>query len=129
MFLKEKIFSGFSVDDLVKASNFYVNILGLEIEENAMGILELKIKGSNSIILYPKPDHDPATFTVLNIPVDNIDKAVDELTQNGVRFEQYDGELKTDDKGIFRDTKNQMGIAWFRDPAGNILSILETQKL
>lgn len=123
MFKHTKAFSGFSVDDLPKAKRFYGETLGLEVTEDEMGILELHIEGSRNIIIYPKRNHKPATFTVLNFPVQNIDEAVDALARLGVRFEQYAGELKTDEKGIFRGEGPK--IAWFKDPAGNILSVLE----
>jgi predicted enzyme related to lactoylglutathione lyase len=126
MFKHTKAFSGFSVDDIGKAKEFYENTLGLEVIENAMGILELSIEGSsNHIIIYPKPNHTPATFTILNFPVTDVEKAVDGLNAKGIICEQYDfGDMKTDAKGIVRG----MGptIAWFKDPAGNILSVLES---
>ena len=122
MFKDSKAFSGFSVDDLGKARAFYRDVLGLEVEDNPMGILELKTEGNNNIIIYPKPNHQPATFTILNFPVDDIDVAVDQLTEAGVHFEQYDGDIATDEKGICRGEPN---IAWFKDPAGNILSVLD----
>ncbi len=122
MFKNTKAFSGFAVDDLQKAKSFYSQTLGLEVEELEMGLLSLHIKGSNSIIVYPKPDHQAATFTILNFPVGNIDEAVDELSERGVVFEQYGGDIQTDEKGICRGNPN---IAWFKDPAGNILSVLE----
>jgi catechol 2,3-dioxygenase-like lactoylglutathione lyase family enzyme len=121
MFRDTKAFSGFSVDDIPKAKAFYGETLGLNVtEEN--GMLSLHIAGGNSIIIYPKPNHTPATFTILNFPVENIDQAVDELTRRGVRFERYDG-FNMDAKGIARG--NGPNIAWFTDPAGNILSVLE----
>ena len=125
MFKESKAFSGFSADNLQKAKAFYENTLGLEVSERAMGVLEIAFKGGTKIIIYPKPNHVPATFTVLNFPVDNIEKAVDELTQKGVKFEQYEGNLKTNEKGIFRNGGPL--IAWFKDPAGNILSVLEEE--
>ena len=118
-----KAFSGFSVDNLEKAKEFYSKILGLEVTENQMGVLELHVSGGNNILIYPKPNHVPATFTILNFPVENIEKSVEDLVDAGVRFEQYDGELQTDSKGIFRGGGPL--IAWFKDPAGNILSVLE----
>ena len=124
MLKHSKAFSGFSVDDLQKAKKFYSEILGLEVKDNPMGLIELHIEGSNRIIIYPKPNHEPATFTILNFPVDNIDEAVDELISKGVKFEQYDGEIKTDAKGISRNPQGPK-IAWFKDPAGNILSVIE----
>ena len=125
MLTHSKAFSGFSVDDLQKAKKFYSKILGLKVLDNPMGIIELHIEGSNKILVYPKPDHIPATFTVLNFPVENIDKTVDELNQKGVTFEQYEGEIKTDEKGICRGGNKGPTIAWFKDPAGNILSLIE----
>lgn len=123
MFKDTKAFSGFSVDDLQKAKEFYGQTLGLEISE-MNGLLELHLAGGARVLIYPKPNHTPATFTILNFPVANIEQAVDELTSRGVRFEHYDeAELKTDEKGIFRGGGPL--IAWFRDPAGNILSVLE----
>ncbi len=126
MFKHTKAFSGFSVNDIQKAKEFYGNMLGLEIKEGIMGILELHIEGNNPVIVYPKPNHEPATFTILNFPVDNIDKAVDALIEKGVVFEQYGGDIKTDEKGISRDNGGP-NIAWFKDPAGNILSVLEVK--
>src|ERR1700761_1616465 len=124
MFKDSKAFSSFSANDLDKAEAFYRDILGLEVTRSEMGVLSLHIKGSDSnVMIYPKPDHTPATFTVLNFPVDDVDKAVDELTAKGIKFEHYDmGDLKTDAKGIARFP----GItqAWFKDPAGNILSVV-----
>jgi catechol 2,3-dioxygenase-like lactoylglutathione lyase family enzyme len=124
MLKHSKAFSGFSVNDIQKAKKFYSEILGLEVRDNPMGLIELHIEGSNYIIIYPKPNHEPATFTILNFPVDNIDKAVDELISKGIKFEQYEGELKTDAKGISRNPQGPK-IAWFKDPAGNILSVIE----
>jgi len=120
-----KAFSGFSVNDIPKAKEFYSGILGLEVKDNPMGLLELNLEGGNHIIIYPKPNHVPATFTILNFPVKNIDEAVDELINKGIRFEQYDGPIKTDEKGICRSGGKGPNIAWFKDPAGNILSLLE----
>lgn len=123
-----KAFSSFSANDLRKEKEFYQQTLGLEVtEDTAMSFLTLHITGGKDVIIYEKPAHTPATFTVLNFPVSNIDTAVDELTKRGVRFLQYDGELQTDAKGIFRSGDKSRGpnIAWFEDPAGNILSVLE----
>ena len=122
MFRNTVAFSGFSVDDLQKAKDFYSRTLELEVGD-LDGLLELRIAGGAKILIYPKPNHTPATFTILNFPVDDIEKAVDALTARGVRFERYEGELKTDKKGIFRG--EGPNIAWFKDPAGNILSVLE----
>ena len=124
MFKNTKAFSGFSVIDLQKARQFYGDTLGLEVSEN-MG-LELHIAGGNKIFVYQKPNHTPATFTILNFPVDNIEKAVEELRDKGIIFEKYDyGSIRTDEDGIMRG--NGPAIAWFKDPAGNILSVLEQQ--
>ena len=121
-----KTFSGFSVNDIQKAKEFYTNTLGVEASMNEMGILNLKLSGGNDVIIYPKPNHEPATFTVLNFAVDDLDKAVDELIAAGVKFEQYDfGGMKTDEKGIMRGNGHGPDIAWFKDPAGNILSVLK----
>jgi predicted enzyme related to lactoylglutathione lyase len=110
------------VDDLKKAKEFYGRTLGLQVSEEPEG-LELHPGGDAGVFIYPKPNHKPATFTVLNFMVDDIDNAVDELKKNGVRFEHYDGEIKTDQKGIHRN--DGPTIAWFKDPAGNILSVLQ----
>ena len=123
MFKNTKAFSSFSVNDIQKAKEFYGGTLGLEVLESD-GMLTLYIAGGTNILIYPKPNHTPATFTILNFPVDNVEDAVEELTKRGVRFEIYDmDELKTDEKGIFRGEGPK--IAWFKDPAGNILSVLE----
>ena len=126
MFKNTKAYSGFSVNDMQKAKEFYNGTLGIEVSENEMGIMNLHIAGGTKIIVYPKPNHEPATFTILNFNVDDVDKAVDELTQTGIKFEQYDfGEIKTDEKGIMRGNGYGQDIAWFKDPAGNILSVLK----
>jgi catechol 2,3-dioxygenase-like lactoylglutathione lyase family enzyme len=121
MFTDTKAFSGFSVDDLEKAKRFYAETLGLEVTEQ-YGMLTLHVAGGTTILVYPKANHSPATFTILNFPVDDIDEAVDELVERGVRFERYDG-AGQDEKGIHRDEGPY--IAWFTDPAGNILSVLQ----
>ena len=119
-----KAFSGFSVNDIEKAKEFYGRTLGLKVSETN-GLLTLHLAGGSNVLIYPKPNHTPATFTVLNFPVDDVDQAVDELAKRGVRFEIYDlPDLKTDKKGIMRG--NGPTIAWFKDPAGNILSVIET---
>jgi predicted enzyme related to lactoylglutathione lyase len=121
MFENTKAFSGFSADDIPTAKTFYGETLGLEVtEEN--GILTLHIAGDRPILIYPKEDHTPASFTILNFPVDDVEKAVDELAERGVEFERYDG-FDQDEKGIFRG--GGPNIAWFKDPAGNILSVLQ----
>ena len=122
MFKNTKAFSSFSADDLQKAKEFYGETLGLDVSQEEEG-LALKIAGGGSVFIYPKPNHEPATFTVLNFPVDNIDAAVDQLAKSGVSFEQYDEPIKTDEKGIHRNDGPK--IAWFKDPAGNILSVVE----
>ena len=117
-------FSGFSVKNLDEVKDFYGATLGLEIEDGPMGMLKLKVGGGNGVLIYPKEDHTPASYTVLNLPVINIDEVVDELTVKGVVFEQYPG--MTDEKGVARGISQNRGpdIAWFKDPAGNILSVL-----
>ena len=117
-----KAFSGFSVDDIPKAKEFYSDTLGLRVTEET-GFLSLHINGSTPILIYPKQNHIPAGYTILNFPVENIEKAVDELSNRGVKFEHYEGDINTDDKGIARG--NGPNMAWFKDPAGNILSLLE----
>ena len=123
MFKDTKAFSTFSVNDLEKAKAFYGQTLGLEVSKMPEG-LQLKIAGGGLVFIYPKPNHAPATFTVLNFPVDDIEAAVDELTKSGVHFERYEGDIETDEKGIHRGARGPL-IAWFRDPAGNILSVLQ----
>jgi len=121
-FRNTKAFSSFSVKDLDEAKRFYGQTLGLEVSESDEGLI-LQTKGGIDVFIYPKPAHTPATFTVLNFVVDDVDRAVDELTKMGIRFQIYEkGELKTDDRGVFQGKPK---IAWFKDPAGNFLSILE----
>jgi catechol 2,3-dioxygenase-like lactoylglutathione lyase family enzyme len=121
MFENTKAFSGFSADDIPAAKKFYGETLGLKVtEEN--GLLTLHIAGDRPTLIYPKENHEPASFTILNFPVDDIDAAVDGLTERGVAFERYDG-FDQDEKGIFRDEGPD--IAWFKDPAGNILSVIQ----
>jgi catechol 2,3-dioxygenase-like lactoylglutathione lyase family enzyme len=126
MFRDSKAFSSFSVDDIQKAQEFYSQTLGLQVSEEEEG-LAMQISGGGNVFIYSKREHQPATFTVLNFSVDNIEEAVDKLAGLGVRFESYEGEMKTDEKGIFRGESRGEGpnIAWFKDPAGNILSVLE----
>ncbi|MFI5860588.1 VOC family protein [Streptomyces sp. NPDC051546] len=126
MFAESKAYSGFSVDDLGRAKEFYGGTLGLRItEEEAMPVLRLHLPGGTQVLVYPKDDHEPATFTILNFTVDDIDKAVDELTARGIGLERYEG-FDADDRGIVRSTERGMpSIAWFKDPAGNILSVLD----
>lgn len=124
MFKTNSAFSSFSVNDMEKAKAFYSGTLGLDVSEGN-GMLHLKVTDGPSVLIYPKQNHAPATFTVLNFPVDNVEKAVDELTERGVQFEKYDyPDLKTNEKGIVRGGGGP-AIAWFKDPAGNILSVLE----
>ena len=123
MLRESKAFSGFAASDMAKVKEFYSQTLGLNVTEEH-GVLTVHLAGGNNVLIYPKADHVPATFTVLNFPVDDVDRAVDELTKRGVRFEHYNqGDLKTDEKGIMRG--NGPTIAWFKDPAGNILSVLK----
>jgi catechol 2,3-dioxygenase-like lactoylglutathione lyase family enzyme len=125
MLKDSKAFGSYSVNDIDEAKAFYGQTLGLGVSEEN-GLLFLQVAGGSPVILYPKENHAPATFTVLNFPVDDVDKAVDELTARGVQFERYQEEgLRTDEKGIAREQGPP--IAWFTDPAGNILSVLETQ--
>ena len=120
---QSKAFSGFSANDMPVAKKFYGETLGVKVSEDH-GLLTLHLAGGNNVLIYPKANHVPATFTVLNFPVDNVEQAVDELTKRGVRFEIYDlPDIKTDKKGIMRG--HGPTIAWFKDPAGNILSVLE----
>ena len=121
MFGTAKAFSGFAVDDVQKAKEFYAETLGLDVSE-ANGMLRLHLAGGGEVIAYPKPGHVPATFTILNFQVEDIDSAVDELARRGVAFERYPG-LDADEKGVFRG--GGPFIAWFTDPAGNILSVLQ----
>lgn len=130
MFKNNKAFSSFSVDDSRKALTFYRDVLGLDVSVadgmDEYGVLQLRAPGGHDIIIYPKPDHQPATFTILNLPVDDIEEAVDELTAKGITFEHYDDQAyNMDDKHIARSTGAEPDIAWFKDTAGNILSILQ----
>jgi predicted enzyme related to lactoylglutathione lyase len=119
---RDKAFSGFSVNDLAAAKKFYGEILGVEVEEIPAGV---RLKIGNGILMYPKSNHEPATYTMLNFPVDNIDQAVADLKKKGIKFELYPG--VTDHEGIARGIAANRGpdIAWFKDPAGNILSVLQ----
>jgi catechol 2,3-dioxygenase-like lactoylglutathione lyase family enzyme len=130
MFKAQAAFSGVSVDDQAKAKEFYTKTLGLELQDDKMG-LQFKLPGGGSLFIYDKPDHKPASYTMLNFVVTNIDEAVDELTSQGVKFEHYaDMPFKQDEKGIARGLSAGQGpdIAWFKDPAGNILSVLQDSK-
>jgi catechol 2,3-dioxygenase-like lactoylglutathione lyase family enzyme len=121
MLANTRAFSGFAVDDLERAQQFYGGTLGLKTSEaEQRGVMWVHLAGDRDTLVYEKPDHTPATYTILNFAVDDIDKAVDELTGRGVRFERYDG-FGQDEKGISRAGPD---IAWFKDPAGNVLSLL-----
>jgi catechol 2,3-dioxygenase-like lactoylglutathione lyase family enzyme len=123
MFKNNPAFSSFSVKDLQKAKEFYGRTLGLDVREIPEG-LQLQISGGGTVFIYAKPNHTPATFTILNFSVENVEKAVAALGKQGVRFERYDqDDIKTDERGIFGGPG--MRVAWFKDPAGNILSVLE----
>ena len=118
-------FSGFSVNDIDAAAEFYGGKLGLEVEKEPMGTLGIKLGSGQHVMAYPKDNHEPATFTILNFVVPNIEQAVDELVAKGIPMEQYGiPEMKQDERGIARDDRGP-AIAWFKDPAGNILSVLE----
>ena len=121
MFANTKAYSGFAVDDVQKAREFYGEKLGIKTSEE-YGLLILHLAGDRDTLIYPKPDHEPASYTILNFPVDDIDEAVDQLGVRGVRVEHYD-DSGQDEKGIFRDEGPY--IAWFKDPAGNVLSVLQ----
>ena len=125
MLMRDEAFSGFSVDDIPKAMDFYGQVLGMDVSEEH-GMLRIGIGSGKSVLAYPKENHEPATFTILNIPTDDIDAAVADLHRKGVTFEHYEG--MTDAHGIAaRGIERNMGpdIAWFKDPAGNILSVLK----
>jgi catechol 2,3-dioxygenase-like lactoylglutathione lyase family enzyme len=127
-----RVFSGFAVDDVPRAKEFYGTTLGLEVVDAPLGVegadvpagLEIRIRPDTKVLIYPKPDHTPATFTILNFVVGDIERVVDDLTARGVRFEHYENVPKTDAKGIHR-TPEVRPVAWFRDPSGNILSVIE----
>ncbi|HEX3739305.1 MAG TPA: VOC family protein [Terriglobales bacterium] len=124
MLSANKAFSSYSVNDIHKAREFYSKTLGIEVSSGPEGTLVLSVDGHRKALMYPKPNHQPASFTVLNFPVENVEKTVDELSRRGVRFEIYnEPNSKTDARGISRG--NGPTIAWFKDPAGNILSVLE----
>jgi catechol 2,3-dioxygenase-like lactoylglutathione lyase family enzyme len=125
MLTDSKAFSGFAVPDIEAARAFYADTLGLETSVDD-GLLTLRLAGDRPTLVYPKPDHVPANYTILNFPVGDIDAAVDDLAARGVRFERYDG-FEQDDKGISRAAGGPP-IAWFKDPAGNILAVLETRE-
>jgi predicted enzyme related to lactoylglutathione lyase len=125
VFKNSNAYSSFSVDDLAAARAFYGGTLGLEVTDDEMGLIQIRLGSGARVLCYPKPNHQPATFTILNFEVPDIEKAVDDLVAAGVQMEHYDmPEIKTDAKGIARDP-NGPAIAWFTDPAGNILSVIE----
>jgi catechol 2,3-dioxygenase-like lactoylglutathione lyase family enzyme len=126
MFRAKTAFSGFSVNDLPTAKKFYADTLGLKVEDDGVGV-RLHLPAGGTVFAYPKRDHQPATFTILNFVVDDIEAAVDELTGRGVQFEHYDTGPKQDEKGILRGRAQNRGpdIAWFKDPAGNFLSVID----
>jgi catechol 2,3-dioxygenase-like lactoylglutathione lyase family enzyme len=124
MLANSKAFSGFAVDDLERAREFYEGTLGLDVSDDG-GLVTLDLGGDRPTLVYPKPDFTPATYTILNFPVEDIDATVDELTSRGVRFERYEG-FEQDEKGIWRGDDGPP-IAWFTDPAGNIFAVLETE--
>jgi predicted enzyme related to lactoylglutathione lyase len=127
MFRDSHAFSGFSTNDLAKAKVFYGGTLGLDTGESEMGTLELRLTGGGRVMIYSKDNHEPATFTVLNFPVSDIDRAVDQLVAAGIELERYEG-FTQDERGIARPAKPEEGppIAWFKDPAGNVIAVLET---
>ncbi len=123
MLANSKAFSGFAVDDLENARAFYADTLGLKVEPmEGAPLMTLHLAGDRPTLIYAKPDHTPADYTILNFPVEDIDAAVEELGARGVKFERYDG-MPQDDKGVMREQGPP--IAWFKDPAGNVLSVLE----
>ena len=130
MFKNSKAFSSFAVRDLDEARKFYTQTLGVDVSDvpGMKGLMQLKLAGGTTVMVYPKPDHVPATYTVLNFPVDDVERAVDALVERGVRFEIYrEGPVKTDAKGIASGDDGPR-IAWFKDPSGNILSVLEPRQ-
>jgi predicted enzyme related to lactoylglutathione lyase len=122
MFTDKNAFSGFAVPDMDAARKFYGETLGLEVTDGPMDVLTLNLAGSRPTMIYPKPDHAPANYTILNFAVEDVDAAVDDLTARGVEFERYEG-FDQDERGIMRG--NGPDIAWFTDPAGNILAVLK----
>ena len=124
------VFASFAVKDIDQARKFYANTLGLDVrEDKEMGIFEIHSPDKSHVLVYPKPDHQPAVFTVLNLQVRDIDEIVDALTSTGLKLEHYDTpDMKTDAKGVVRGDKGGPSIAWFRDPSGNIVSVMEGNK-
>jgi len=125
MFRDSRAFSGFAVTDVSAAKAFYGGTLGLDARDGPMGMLELHLAGGATVLVYPKPDHEPATYTILNFPVDDVEAAVDGLVAAGVTMERYGPDAGQDEKGISRG--NGPDIAWFKDPTGNILSVLRAE--
>ncbi len=123
MFQDSKAFSGFAVKDIAEAKAFYGQTLGQDVRDGPMGMLEILLGGGAAIMVYPKDDHVPATYTILNFPVENVEAAVDKLVAAGVTMERYDSSFQQDEKGIARDDRGPE-IAWFKDPSGNILAVL-----
>jgi catechol 2,3-dioxygenase-like lactoylglutathione lyase family enzyme len=124
MFANTPAFSGFAVDDLDAARAFYRDTLGLKVTDEEMGILSLHLAGDRPTMIYPKPDFEPATYTILNFQVTDVEGAVDELSSRGVEFERYDG-FDQDEKGVAHTPGGGPDIAWFKDPAGNVLAVLK----
>ncbi len=125
-FTVDRAFSGFSVDDIDAARDFYGNTLGLDVSDNPMGFLDLHLPSGGSILIYAKPNHEPASFTILNFPVTDVDAAVDDLISRGVQTKIYsDAEFPSDERGIVRGDGRGPDIAWFRDPAGNVLAVMQ----
>lgn len=120
---KAKTFSSFAVRDIKEAKEFYQNVIGIEVKDNPMGVAELHVADNTPVVIYPKEDHKPATFTVLNFRVKDVGQSVAELTEAGVKFEHYE-DMGTDEKGIMNGPDGHQ-IAWFKDPSGNILSIIK----
>jgi catechol-2,3-dioxygenase len=120
-----RVFTSYSVKDLGEAKKFYQQTLGLNVSENPMGILELNVNNGNQVWLYPKPDHQPATYTVLNFIVDDLDETVAKLNESGIKLEQYHTQyIQTDERGVFSDEQGPR-IGWFKDPSGNIVSVID----
>ncbi|WP_236967282.1 VOC family protein [Microbacterium aurantiacum] len=130
MFTTDRAFAGFSVDDIEAARHFYGDVLGLDVSDNVMGFLELHLDSGADMLVYAKPNHTPASYTILNFPVRDIDAAVDDLNARGVVTKIYgDDEFPSDSRGIVRATDRGPDIAWFRDPAGNVLAVYEDDEL
>lgn len=127
MFRDSQAFSSYSVDDIDAARDFYSDKLGLSVEKSEMGSLEVKVGSGQTVMLYPKPNHEPATFTVLNFVVRDVVKAVDDLAAAGIEMARYDDipDINQDAKAISRDDRGGPAIAWFKDPAGNVIAVME----